>query len=58
VKTRIHGDFHLGHVLVASGDAFIIDFRRHGRLRRAPGQTSPLRDVADCFGRLIMPPPQ
>ena len=26
VKTRIHGDFHLGQVLVASGDAYIIDF--------------------------------
>src|SRR6185436_10946784 len=25
-KTRIHGDFHLGQVLVASGDVFIIDF--------------------------------
>ena len=26
LKTRIHGDFHLGQVLVASGDAYIIDF--------------------------------
>ena len=24
--TRIHGDFHLGQVLVSSGDVFIIDF--------------------------------
>src|SRR5262249_3494386 len=24
--TRIHGDFHLGQVLVASGDVYIIDF--------------------------------
>ena len=26
LKTRIHGDFHLGQVLFASGDAYIIDF--------------------------------
>jgi maltose alpha-D-glucosyltransferase/alpha-amylase len=26
LMTRIHGDFHLGQVLVASGEAFIIDF--------------------------------
>ncbi|MEA2929984.1 MAG: maltose alpha-D-glucosyltransferase / alpha-amylase, partial [Hyphomicrobiales bacterium] len=25
-KTRIHGDFHLGQVLVATGDVYIIDF--------------------------------
>ena len=24
--TRIHGDFHLGQVLVADADAYIIDF--------------------------------
>ena len=24
--TRIHGDFHLGQVLVATADAYIIDF--------------------------------
>ena len=48
VITRIHGDFHLGQVLVASGDAYIIDFEGEPATsiaeRRA--KTSPLRDVA------------
>ena len=28
IMTRVHGDFHLGQVLVADGDAYIIDFER------------------------------
>jgi maltose alpha-D-glucosyltransferase/alpha-amylase len=47
-KTRYHGDFHLGQVLVVADDFMIVDFEgepgREPEVRRR--KSSPLRDVA------------
>ena len=46
--TRVHGDFHLGQVLVAQNDAYIIDFEGEPArtMEERRRKSHPMRDVA------------
>jgi maltose alpha-D-glucosyltransferase/alpha-amylase len=50
-KTRLHGDFHLGQVIVVQNDFFIIDFEGEPERPMAARRrkSSPLRDVASMI---------
>nr|WP_132256682.1 maltose alpha-D-glucosyltransferase [Paucimonas lemoignei] len=48
LRMRTHGDFHLGQVLVAQGDVYIVDFEGEPAksLEERRQKSSPMRDVA------------
>ncbi len=48
MRTRVHGDFHLGQMLVHKGDYYILDFEGEpeSTIRDRKVKQSPLKDVA------------
>jgi maltose alpha-D-glucosyltransferase/alpha-amylase len=54
VKTRCHGDLHLGHVVVAENDFYVLDFAGEPdrTLEQRRRKSTPLRDVAGMLRSL------